>query len=209
VMEWSTLPIELVVRGRRALVVGAAGECVSKVRRLVDAGAAVTVVTQRGDVDAALASLAESGVIRLEDRDFEDADATSAVVVFLGTEHATLGAALSDKARREHRLVSTLDRPEASTFINPAVARENGISVSISSGGGAPGLVKALRESLGRAIADASFGAFVQELVARRASEPRGKRSHTLRTLLDGFGLEVRCTYPTWFRAPPLIASKG
>jgi precorrin-2 dehydrogenase/sirohydrochlorin ferrochelatase len=207
VTEWTTLPIELIVEGRRALVIGASGECVPKIRRLIEAGASVSVVTANAPVDPEVTSLATTGAIDLCDRAFAPSDAANAVVIFVGTEHGELGASLASEARAERRLVSTLDRPEASTFINPAVARGNGVSIAISSGGRAPGLVRALRESIGRAISDATFGAFIREVGLRRAAEPRGKRSSAMRTLLEGFTVELRCTYPAWFRAPPLVPS--
>jgi len=206
-MTWSTLPVEVVVRGRKAVVIGASGEIVSKVHRLLEGGADVVVVTHGTHVDPAIASLAHDGAVQVLDRSFDAADLEDAAVVFVATELDALGASLAKDARTSGRLVSTLDRPEASTFINPAVARRNGISFAISTGGAVPGLVKILRREIERTLNRPKVGAFVAELTRARARLPRGERGREAQKLLRGLSLDVRFTYPLWFRKrrPPIL----
>lgn len=194
-----TVAIELVVRGRRAVVIGASGECVSKIERLALAGADVRVFPEGEKLDPRVRELADAGRVAIEDRPFGRAEADGAVVVFVSPSRDALGAELAEVARARGTLVSTLDRPEASTFINPAVARGAGLRVAISSGGAAPALVRALRQELERVLDDPRLGRFVAELGARRAALPRGERGAAMKALLEGFEAHLRVVLPTWF----------
>jgi precorrin-2 dehydrogenase / sirohydrochlorin ferrochelatase len=62
------LPIELDVAGREALVVGVSAEALSKVDRLIDAGAKVTVIAERAP-GPELLSRAAGGRIALIERE--------------------------------------------------------------------------------------------------------------------------------------------
>jgi precorrin-2 dehydrogenase/sirohydrochlorin ferrochelatase len=191
------LPVELRVAGLRALAIGDGGELVTKVERLVDAGAFVTVVAERPDEP--IARLAEQGKLRLERRAFADADLDGAFVVFVATREAELGARLVVRARAEGRLLSTLDRPESSTFTNVAVTRAHGLSITVSSGGASPGLSRRLREDLGEALADPKLGRFVEALRALRESLPRGERARRLSAAVRGFRAALALRFPEWF----------
>lgn len=194
-----TLAIELVVRGRRAIVIGASGECVSKVERLALAGADVRVFPEGEPIDPKVAALAAAGEVAIEERAFEVRDVDGAAVVFVSPSMETLGAELAAGARTRGTLVSTLDRPESCTFINPAVARGAGLRVAISSGGAAPALVRTLRAELERVLDDPKLARFVAELGARRAALPRGARGEAMKALLEGFEAHLRVAFPAWF----------
>ncbi|MFO0611904.1 MAG: NAD(P)-dependent oxidoreductase [Polyangiaceae bacterium] len=194
-----TLPVELLVRGRRAVVIGGDAECAAKVERLLVGGAVVHVFPEGTAPLDAIVARAREGAIAIEERPFEDRDAVGACVVFLSPAHEALGARLAARARVEGTLVCTLDRPEASTFINPAVARGAGLSVSISSGGAAPALVKALRQELERWLGDEALGRFVAELARARRQTPRTARGARAKELLEGFRVDVKAMFPAWF----------
>ena len=61
-----TLPVELVVRGRRAVVVGAFGECVSKIERLALAGADTIVFAEGEPIDDRVVELARDATLPTE-----------------------------------------------------------------------------------------------------------------------------------------------
>ncbi len=192
-----TLSVELVARGKKALVVGACRECALKLPRLLAAGARVHVVAD-GAVDPLFVESAARGDIVLERRAFEDGDWEGAVVTFVSPEHEAIGARLAERATATGRLVSTLDRPLACTFINPAVVERQGLKVTLSSGGAAPALLRRLREDLERAFDDPTLGELVRALRDVRRGLPKGERSVELRRLVEGFGLEVSFTFPAW-----------
>jgi siroheme synthase-like protein len=196
----STLAVELLVRDRLALVVGCGAEAESKIARLLDAGARVRVVSEGAAISEHVHALATRGSIELVDRALLPADLEDACVVFVATELEALGAELAEAARGSGRLVSTLDRPEASTFVNPAVVRANGVAIAISTGGTIPSLAKRLRVEFERLLSDAELGRFVAEVRDRRGSKPRGERSAEGKRLLEGFGIDWKIEYPDWFR---------
>lgn len=194
-----TLPVEVIVRGRQAIVIGASGECVSKIERLVVAGADTLVFPEGEPIDARVADLAREGRLTIADREFDRADVDGACVVFVAPSLEHVGAALVADARIRGTLVSTLDRPEHSTFINPAVARGAGLRIAISSGGAAPALVRGLRQQFDEMLDDIELARFVKELGARRAAAPRGERGAAMRALLEGFEVRLRVVFPSWF----------
>jgi precorrin-2 dehydrogenase/sirohydrochlorin ferrochelatase len=196
-MDGVRLPVDVDVRGRDALVVGASGEAVSKIERLVAAGAQVRVVAP-GEVDARVEGLAASGSITIARRAFEDEDLGEAWVVFVAPEYDALGPSLHAWAVRERRLLSMLDRPKQSTFTNPAVVRAGALAIALSSGGVAPGAMRRLREDLEAIFADPRLPRFFESLRARRAELPPGERKARMHEAVRGFGLRGRLVFPAW-----------
>ena len=77
----------------------------------------------------------------------------------------------------EGRLVCTLDRPELSTFVNPAVARASGLTMTFATGGVSPGAMRRIREDLEALFGDPRFARFLDALSGLRARLPRGERA--------------------------------
>jgi precorrin-2 dehydrogenase len=202
---WSTLPVELYVRGRRAVVIGQGAECATKVSRLLDAGALVRVITGGGSIESDISSAIgdRTEAVEIFERAFLPHDVDGACAVFVSAALESLGADLSRDAWATGRLVCTLDRPESSTFINPAMIRDGGLSITISSGGAAPALVKRLREDVARLIARTDLTAFLGEVSARREKLPRGERGSAAARLVEGFRIDFRVTFPDWFGGTP------
>lgn len=200
-----TLTIELDVRGRDALVIGARGEAVSKIERLLEAEARVLVITQ-GEVDPAVERAAQEGRLSLRRRAANESDADGRAIVFIepgepGIE--ALSRELFEQARRAGTLVCTLDRPEHSTFINPAVVRVSGLSMSISTGGESPSVAKRIREDLEALFADERFARFLQAMGGLRARLPRGARAAGIKEAVKGFAIRARLRFPAWFERDP------
>ena len=147
-MRW--LPLAVDVAGRPALVVGAGELVLAKVERLLAAGALVTVCAP-GEVAPGVAELAVSRRITLVHRAPAEPEVAAAVVIFVAPEEEAIADALAARARREGRLVSTIDRPERSTFVSPAVTEASGVIVTVATDGVSPGLAKRLREDLAAA----------------------------------------------------------
>lgn len=192
-----TLSVELVMEGRKALVVGACRECALKVPRLLASGAVVRVVAD-GHVEPEIEEAAARGELSLERRPFADEDWNDVAVTFVSPELEALGARLADEARRTGRLVSTLDRPESCTFVNPAVVVRHGLKIAISSGGVAPALLRRVREELERGLDDPRLGELVRALAAARRALSRGERTVELKKLVEGFSIELALTFPEW-----------
>jgi precorrin-2 dehydrogenase/sirohydrochlorin ferrochelatase len=190
-------PVELDVAGREALVVGASGEVVPKIGRLLDAGARVVVVTM-GAVDPLVAQWVEEGRVRLERREAQLGDVDGKVLVFVATTAADCAPPFYERALKEGRLHCTVDRPELSTFVNPAVVRASGLTMTFASGGTAPGALRRIREDLEALFSDPRFGRFLDALGRLRARLPRGERAEKMAEAVRGFGIDAALRFPAW-----------
>lgn len=191
------LPVELDVLGREALVIGASGEVVFKIGRLIDAGARVVVMTT-GPIDAAVEAWIAEGRVRLERREAQLEDVNDKVLVFVATNDADRAPPFFDRALREGRLLCTVDRPEMSTFVNPAVVRASGLTMTFASGGTAPGAMRRIREDLEALFSDPRFGRFLDGLGQLRSRLPRGGRIEKMAEAVRGFGIEAKLQFPAW-----------
>ncbi len=193
-----TLPVELLLAGRRAVCLGACAEVAWKVERLIRACADVVVI-EGGAIHPVIAEHVAAGDIRHEARAPRDEDADGAAIVFVSPDHEALGRRLADRARDVGRLVCTLDRPHACTFVNPAVARGPQLTMTLASGGRSPALLRRLREDLERALGDARLGAFVDRITALRRNAGPGGRAAVGRAAVLGFTAELTFRFPRWF----------
>ena len=191
------LPIELDVHGHDALVIGAGAVAVPKVERLVHAGARITVVAPH-EVDPALEAFAASGHVTLLRRSFEPRDLEGKRIVFVAPGDDALSQQLFLWGSREGRLVCTLDRPELCTFINPAVVRTSGLTMSFSSAGASPGTLRRIREDLEALFSDPRFTRYLDALRSLRASLPRSERAARMAAATQGFAVEARLHFPAW-----------
>lgn len=196
------LPIELDVRDRAALVVGAGPEAASKVERLLAAGAKVTVAATSERMDPLIEEAAQSGRVQCVRRAIDAADLEGKVIIFLEPGDDDLSRRLFEEAAREGRLVCTLDRPELSTFANPAVARVPGMTMSFSSGGVSPSVVRRVREDLEALFSNPRFERFMEALRALRGSLKRGERGARMKEAAEGFSIEARLRFPRWVDEP-------
>jgi uroporphyrin-III C-methyltransferase/precorrin-2 dehydrogenase/sirohydrochlorin ferrochelatase len=144
-----SLPLTLRVAGRRVVVVGGGHVATRRARALLDAGADLTVVSPT--VTAALAELAERGVLRWEQRAYQDGDLDGAWLV----QTATADAETDDRvaADAEARQVWCLKGgdPDRATAWAPAVARVDDVVVAVS-GGGDAGRATSLRDGVAAAL---------------------------------------------------------
>jgi len=195
-----SFPLEIVLQARRALVVGTGPEVVPKVDRLVEAGALVTVITE-GPPGAELAERASR--VTLLTREATDADLEGQAIVFAAPFTTPEGEA---RARRWHaeaasagRLFCAIDRPEACTFLNSAITRAGGLTLTVSTGGRSPGLARRVREDLEALFSLPRFARFVAELGARREALPRGLRAARMAEAVKGFAIDATLRFPDWF----------
>ena len=195
----SGFQISLDVRGWPVLVIGGNEEAADKVQRLLDAGAKVTVVSPT--LHEQLRKLAASAKIIHRGRHFRANDLESVILV-LNTlrEDRELAHSLIRLAREQKFLLWSVDQPDVSNVVMPAVVSSGHVRVAISSSGQAPALSGFMKEDLER-ILDGEFAAFVDWLAQLReqakANEPDAeKRRALLREALDGFRLLGKVQYP-------------
>ncbi|MFO0759664.1 MAG: NAD(P)-dependent oxidoreductase [Byssovorax sp.] len=198
------LPIDLDVRGRRALFLGGSVELVSKIDRALDAGAIVTVICEPPPC-AEIEARAARGAIALHRRALDQADLEGAAIVFASPfttpEEEALAHRLAARARAEGLLFCAVDRPEACTFVNAAVVETSGLVMTFRTGGASPGTARRIREDIERLFADPRFARYLDTPAGLRAPLPRGARAARLAEAVKGFAIEARLHFPAWFEA--------
>ncbi|HEY6083911.1 MAG TPA: bifunctional precorrin-2 dehydrogenase/sirohydrochlorin ferrochelatase [Nitrospira sp.] len=192
-------PVSLDVRGYPVLVLGGDEEAADKTQRLLEAGAKVTVVARTLHDD--LKQLAASAKVIHRGRHFRDADIEHAILILnMVRGDRDFARALFAKAREKKVLLWSVDYPEASTVIMPAVVATGHMRIAVSTSGVAPALSGFMKEDLER-ILDSEFASFVEWLGQLReqakAAEPDVEKRRTLlREALDGFRLLGKVQYP-------------
>ncbi len=139
-----------------ALVIGGGAVALRKVRSLVEGGFAVEVVAPVvGPEFAALA-----GVI-VTRRAFEPGDVLGRALVFACADDREANALAGRAARAAGVLVLVADEAEEGTFTSPAVYRDGGFALAVSTGGASPGLAVELRDQAVAALGE-GLGAAVE-----------------------------------------------
>jgi len=150
-------PINLNLHGRKVVVIGGGRIAERKITGLIEAMAAVTVVSPK--LTPELMMYAEEGKLIWKEKDFTAEDIHDAFLVIAATNQPEINFAIK-KAAAPHQLVSLVDNPEESDFILPAVVNQGKLSITVSTSGASPILAKKIKQE----IAD-QFGPEYKEYV--------------------------------------------
>jgi siroheme synthase-like protein len=145
-------PVALEVAGRRCVVFGSGPVARARATALLDAGAAVTLIA----------------------RPYEDGDLAGAFLAVAATGEAAETARIFAEAEREGVLLNAVDDPAHCHFAVPAVLRRGDLTVTVSTGGRAPGYARRLRDELSRTFG-AEYGTLV-DLIGDVRAELRAER---------------------------------
>jgi siroheme synthase-like protein len=155
-------PIFVILRNRRVLVVGGGGIATVRVKQLLAAGAAVTVIAS--EASGEIERLASEGSLQLTKRGFERSDVNRSFFVVIGaTDNTAVQQAVAEEAERHGLLYNVVDRPEHCNFYTPAVVERGDLKIAICTQGQSPVLSGLLRRELDEAI-PASAGEFTDLL---------------------------------------------
>lgn len=139
-------PINLDIRGRPVVVVGAGPVAARKCSALLDAGARVTVIAPRLDSD--LRELCGRGMIIHVARDFSPGDLAGAFLAFAATDSPEVNRTVAEEAGSRAILADVADAPETGSFTLPAVMRQGDLQIAVSTGGKSPALARHVRQQL-------------------------------------------------------------
>ncbi|MFH1169067.1 MAG: bifunctional precorrin-2 dehydrogenase/sirohydrochlorin ferrochelatase [Chloroflexota bacterium] len=139
-------PVFLNISRRRCLVVGGGQVALRKARALLDCGADVTVVSP--DLCPELAQLAESGQMRVINREYRRGDLEGMFLAVAATDDTAANRAVAEEARRSAVLVNAVDDAAVSDFIVPSCLRRGDITIAVSTAGRSPALARKLRTRL-------------------------------------------------------------
>ena len=148
-------PLFADLRHLPVLVVGGGNVAARKARSLLAAGAEVSVGAL--ELGARLTHLVAERRVRHLRGAFRDDWLDTAWLVIAATDDPALNRAVAAAARARRIFVNVVDDAALSTFQVPAIIDRSPLVVAISSGGGAPMLVRQLREQL-EALLDPTLG---------------------------------------------------
>ena len=146
------------LEGKTAVFFGGGRTAERKVRKLLEQGALITVVSRgfteyllelgkRGDIELVEADLDEAALV-IPDR------ISGAGVVIAATDSPGLNARISQAAREEGVLVCAVDMPALSDFYFPAVAQKGSIRVGVCTDGKSPLMSKLIKEKIQSVLTD-------------------------------------------------------
>ena len=131
-------PINIDLHDRRVVIVGGGAVAARKARRLISAGARLTVVAPR--VNASIAALAESGSLTHLARGYRPGDLAGALLAFAATDDAELNLAVAAEAKERGVLIDIVDAPRRSDFTTPATLQRGELLITVSTAGASPAL---------------------------------------------------------------------
>jgi siroheme synthase-like protein len=144
-------PVNLLLAGRKTLVVGGGKVALDKVRLLLGAGAEVSVAGPEACAEIETLT-GKSAVTRLR-RDFQESDPEGMFLVIAASENRILNRRVVQSCRSRGVLCSSADGNWATgDFSIPVVLRKEDVTVTISTGGRASRLSRMVRENLSRHI---------------------------------------------------------
>jgi len=158
-------PVNLVLTGRRCVIVGGGRSILGRARELVECGASVEVVAPGLDPDIADALDAMGAVVR-HDRPYRAGDLDGADLVLCGREDRALAETVAADAEAEGALINVNDEPDLCSFIFPARLRQGPVVVTFSTSGASPAVASWLRRRY-----ETEFGPEYAQLVELLSAE--------------------------------------
>ncbi|BCG60539.1 precorrin-2 dehydrogenase/sirohydrochlorin ferrochelatase family protein [Paenibacillus sp. URB8-2] len=196
------LPVMLDVRGKHCVVVGGGKVAERKTLGLLEAGAAVTVISPA--LTPQLSELSEQASIVWLNRIYAPGDARGAFLVYAATDDPAVNVEVAREVDSLGVPVNVGSDAEAGSFITPGVLRRGRLTVAVSTSGSGPGIAakitKLLEETLGEEYeAYLDFLYKMRQEIKRREPLPEARK-----TLLKRLGTlsvldEIRMgTFTEW-----------
>ncbi len=154
-------PINLCVRGLPCLVIGGGRVALRKIRRLVDEGAAVTVLAP--EVIGEIARLAKDGTIRRKEAEFAEGDCAGYRLVITAAGVRDVAETVRRASLETYFLYNAADFPELGNCALPASFSSGGIHIAVSTDGRSPAMARYVKEWLQGEIPDA-FGLWLDRV---------------------------------------------
>ncbi len=174
-------PVFLDVRARKCVVVGGGEIAARKAEALLDAGAAVTVISPEFCQD--LEEHAAAGRIACIRTPYREDALDDAFVAVAATDDEAVNTRVNRDCRARNIIVNVVDVPELCDFHVPSIIRSGDITVAIGTGGKSPALSRHLRLMLQDKIGP-EYGQLLDILGALRDTVkekvPGQKRRHAL-----------------------------
>ncbi|WP_446009260.1 precorrin-2 dehydrogenase/sirohydrochlorin ferrochelatase family protein [Candidatus Electrothrix sp.] len=139
-------PISLNISGKLCVVVGGGKVAERKVLSLLDAHAAVRIISPQ--LTMMLAEQAAKGAVQWCERGYQHGDLNEALLVFAATDNRLVQDAVVQDAQQAAILVNVVDAPERCDFQVPALVRKGDLNIAVSTNGASPALAAKIRQEL-------------------------------------------------------------
>jgi siroheme synthase-like protein len=139
-------PVNLLVAGRRCVVVGAGRVATRKVEALLEAGAEVVVIAPEASAD--IRAWRDAGRLQWSERPFTPADLDDAWLATAATSDRAVNQAVFDAGQARRVWVNAADDPKRCSFTLMSVVRQGDLVVTVGTGGRSPALATHLKEHI-------------------------------------------------------------
>jgi siroheme synthase-like protein len=183
--------VNLLVQGRRCVVVGGGRIAARKIEALLDAGADVHVIAL--ELGPEVREWGDAGRISVDQRAFEPKDLDGAWLATAATSDAAVNRAVFDAGEARRTWVNAADDPEHCSFTLMSVVRQGDLVVTIGTGGRSPALASWLKDRLTAELGPEYAVACDLLSEAREAVRATGRSSEDLdwRQALDSGMVEL------------------
>jgi siroheme synthase-like protein len=184
-------PVNLLLRGKRVVVVGAGKIAARKIEALLAVGAEVQVVAS--ELGHEVRAWRDEGRVAAEERAFVPDDLEGAWLAFTATDDPSVNHKVHDAGEERRVFVNSADDPENCSFTLMSVVRQRDLVVAIGTGGRSPALAAYLKDRLTARLGP-EWGVLLDVLSeAREAERAAGRSTEGLdwRRALDSGMLEL------------------
>ncbi len=139
-------PVFIDVHNRCCTVIGGGNIGEEKVRKLLECGAKVVVISP--EVNDGVRELADGERVEWLKRQYRPGDLADAFIAIAATDDNSVNQLVAKEARGRNVLLNVVDVTHLCTFIAPSVARRGEVTIATSTGGASPALARKFREEL-------------------------------------------------------------
>jgi len=139
-------PVFLDIADKKCVVVGGGEVAARKVKRLLDCGANVSVISP--ELNLELAALKDADRIIHSACEYSREFINGAALIIGATDDEKTNLVISQDAREKGIAVNIVDDPQKCDFILPSIVERGDLVIAISTCGNSPALARHLREEL-------------------------------------------------------------
>jgi len=184
-------PVNLLVAGRRCVVIGGGRIAARKIEALLEAGAVVHVVAAR--IDDEVRAWRDEGRVTVEERAFSPTDLDGAWLATAATDDPAVNASVFAAGEERRIWVNAADDPASCSFTLMSVVRQGDLVVTIGTGGRSPALATYLKDHVATEMGPewAALLDLLSEAREQQRSEGRSTETLNWQRALDSGMLEL------------------
>ncbi|MGF7185591.1 precorrin-2 dehydrogenase/sirohydrochlorin ferrochelatase [Desulfitispora alkaliphila] len=139
-------PMHSKLENKPCVVVGGGEVAERKIKKLVSAGAKVTVISP--DITTEIEILRSKGKLKVLKRPYAYGDMSNFFLAICATDIKEVNQEAARECDQHNILVNVVDDPDMSSFIVPSALHRGDLTISITTGGASPGLARKIKKDL-------------------------------------------------------------